>query len=228
MSEGLAAERPLPSSPPPLAPPQAPPYYPPPPQQQQQPPPPPQPAYNNGQLYGGFRAPYPNQGPAAAPAAAPAPPAAGPSQELTQTATIRNAVNLKKATLEATPLPGEPRKLALSFTFDASQPCAVTTFVMATEEPSRGCRLTPAAQPPPPAVAYPKGLGLRFPPPHGAGAPPPQHVLDLSLYGEAQLTAPDRDTYPLAIRLETVTGERAGWLAGWLAGRGGGMLCEGG
>ena len=148
---------------------------------------PPQPGQyvSNGQMYGSWRPAYPQQpapqypgapppgappppfphaGPArpAAPAGGPAPaPAAGPAQELTQTATIRNAVNLKKNTLEVAPLPGQPNKLAISFTFDASQPCAVTTFVAATEEPARGCRLAPAKQEPAPPVLYEKGVSGR-------------------------------------------------------------------
>ena len=141
-------------------------------------------------MYGGWRPPYPQQpappqypgGPPAPPGGAPPPPfphaggprpaaggaapppPAGPAQELTQTATIRNAVNLKKNTLEVAPLPGQPNKLAISFTFDASQPCAVTTFVAATEEPARGCRLAPAKQEPPAPVLYEKGVS------QGAGA----------------------------------------------------------
>ncbi|PRW34052.1 putative E3 ubiquitin- ligase LOG2 isoform B [Chlorella sorokiniana] len=196
--------------------------------------PPPGPYVSNGQLYGGWRPPYPQQpapqypppgappppfphaGPArpAAPTSGPAAPApaAGPAQELTQTATIRNAVNLKKNTLEVTPLPGQPNKLAISFTFDASQPCAVTTFVVATEEPARGCRLAPAKQEPAPPVLYEKGLGLKFPL-AGAGADgAAQHVIDMSLYEEAQLLTSSRDTFPLVVRLETVTdkGKREG------------------
>lgn len=153
-------------------------------------PPQPQPYLSNGQLYGGWRPPpsyhpgpppyggaappppFPGgrpQGPGQPPAGAPGqqgPAPAGPSQELTQTATIRNAVNLKKATLEVTPVPGAPTRLAISFTFDASQPCAVTTFVAATEEPAHGCRLASAKQEPAPALYYEKGVrclcGLSF------------------------------------------------------------------
>ena len=137
-----------------------------------------QPYVNNGQMYGGWRPPYqqpqyapqqqpqqqqqpqrppPQQQPSrqqAAPAAA----APTPSQELTQTATIRNAVDLKKATLAVTPLPDNPAKLAITFTFDASQPCAVTTFVAATEEPARGCRLAPAKQEAAAPLYYEKGV----------------------------------------------------------------------
>ena len=88
----------------------------------------------------------------------PAAAAPGPTQELTQTATIRNAVNLKKATLAVTPLPDNPARLAISFTFDASQPCAVTTFVAATEEPAHSCRLAPAKQEAAPPLYYEKGV----------------------------------------------------------------------
>ncbi|EFN57168.1 hypothetical protein CHLNCDRAFT_143545 [Chlorella variabilis] len=188
-------------------------------------PPQPQPYMNNGQMYGGWRPPYPPQqypalmqqhpsgrmpppppGGAAAPGAGPAP---GPSQELTQTATIRNAVNLKKNTLEAVPIPGTPNKLAITFTFDASQPCAVTTFVAATEEPARACRLTPAKQEAAPPLFYEKGLGLKFP---GSAPEGAQHVIDMGLYDEAALFAAGRDTFPLVVRLETVTdkGRREG------------------
>ena len=46
-----------------------------------------------------------------------------PTTEVTQTATIRNAVNLKKASLGVTPLPGNPNHLAVRFFFDASEAC---------------------------------------------------------------------------------------------------------
>lgn len=256
-------------------------------------PPPQQPYLSNGQLYGGWRPPpyppgappppgphhppgpppFPHAGPLPRPpppGAAQPPMAPGPSQELTQTATIRNAVNLKKSSLAVTPVPGQPNRLAISFTFDASQPCAVTTFVAAAEDAARGCRLTPAKQDPAAPLYYEKGvracrlarrpqrpvllhscrrrcrrvallpgcrtsaaglppctcrpptclppcahtpacsqLGLQFP----GGAPEgAQHVVDLSLYPESQLTAAARDSYPLVVRLETVTdkGRREG------------------
>lgn len=52
-------------------------------------------------------------------------------------------------------------------------------------------------------------LGLNFPGTTPEGA---QHVIDLSLYGEQELLAAGRDTYPLVVRLETVTdkGKREG------------------
>jgi hypothetical protein len=119
-------------------------------------------------------APQAQQPPQGGAAAAPPP---GASQELTQTATIRNAVNLKKNTLMVTPLPGAPNKLAVSFTFDASQPCVATTFVAATEEPAHGCRLTPAKQEPAAPIHYEKGVRsprrVRPAPARCVGAAPP-------------------------------------------------------
>ena len=48
---------------------------------------------------------------------------AQPAQELSQTSTIRNAVNLQKATLRLAPSADDPNKLAVVFSFDASAPC---------------------------------------------------------------------------------------------------------
>jgi len=85
-----------------------------------------------------------------------------PTQQVTQTATIRNAVNLRKDTLKITPMVGDPSntKLIISFSFDASAPCAVGTYVAATEIPSRGCALVPKHQTPAALVAYGKGVGF--------------------------------------------------------------------
>ena len=60
------------------------------------------------------------------PAAAPPPalrPVAVPQEQLLQTATIRNSVNLKKNSLALVPVDGNPRRLAVTFTFDSSVPC---------------------------------------------------------------------------------------------------------
>ncbi len=46
-----------------------------------------------------------------------------PPAELTQTATIRNAVNLKKHTLKLVPISGNENKLSVQFMFDAAEPC---------------------------------------------------------------------------------------------------------
>ena len=44
------------------------------------------------------------------------------AQEVKQTATIRNAVNLKKFTLALVPVEGQPSKLSVRFQVDASEP----------------------------------------------------------------------------------------------------------
>ncbi len=43
-------------------------------------------------------------------------------QEVKQTTTIRNAVNLKKFTLSLVPKEGQPNKLSVRFQVDASEP----------------------------------------------------------------------------------------------------------
>mmetsp|Transcript_5769 Transcript_5769/g.16515 ORF Transcript_5769/g.16515 Transcript_5769/m.16515 type:complete len:260 (-) Transcript_5769:130-909(-) len=176
-------------------------------------PPVPQPqGYASGQLqppnqfYPGYRPPPPQQYAQQPPRyMQQAPKPQPPPQQLTKTATIRNSVNLKKATLRLQPLPGNPQQLLISFTFDNSAPCRVSTFVAATEEPTQGCRISSANQPWAPPARFEKGLGLQFPPPGTT-----QHVIDLSRHAEASLlTAPAPTAagavYPLIIRLETVT-----------------------
>ena len=114
----------------------------------------------------------------------PPPPPAPATAAVTQTATIRNAVNLKKGTLRLVVLPGggdgatttttpaSPPRLGVAFSFDATAPAAVSVFFGAAEDPARRCALACAA-PPAKAVLYPKGLGHIFPPPGGRqGASP--------------------------------------------------------
>jgi hypothetical protein len=153
-----------------------------------------------------------------------------PTQQLTQTATIRNSVNLKKASLEVKPL--DATKLGIYFTFDASAPCMVSTFVLAAEDAVRGNKLTTAHQPPGPAILYPKGLGHKFSPSssnsssnnnnnnittvtkeNGARSSTKtaetdqQHIIDLSLHqGDiGALSSANGNTFPLVIRLEVIT-----------------------
>ncbi|BDA47512.1 probable E3 ubiquitin-protein ligase LUL1 [Coccomyxa sp. Obi] len=177
----------------------------------------PDPAYINNGNYGAWRPPYPPAGPFAPPPPQFRPPMPpmhppphpavhqvapmAPAQELT--ATIRNAVNLKKPTLSLQPIDGDPRRLAVHFEFDASEPCAVTTYVVATEDPSKegGCKLTQSKQAVSQPVIYEKGLGQKYP---KEGSP--HMVLDVGLYDERQLMEiHDKDTYPLVIRLECIT-----------------------
>jgi E3 ubiquitin-protein ligase MGRN1 len=158
-----------------------------------------------GQFYGpGFRPPFP--GPVRPPPGPPQrpPPPPPPTQELTQTATIRNAVNLKRSSLAATPVPGSEHLLTIRFTFDASSPCCATTFIAATEDAVQGCKLSTAKQAPGPAVNFPKGLGHKFP---GVDASEVSagHSIDTSLYHEDTLLSNTKDSYPLIIRLETIT-----------------------
>ena len=51
-----------------------------------------------------------------------------PPEQLTQTATIRNAVNLKKNSLRLEPVNGDSSRLAVHFDFDASEPCWCAGF----------------------------------------------------------------------------------------------------
>lgn len=210
-----------PMPPPATSPPQQQPYYPP----------------NNGQYYGGWSAPrptappgphpvppypmpynphhYPHAPPPAFPQGPPAPPPPQhtpaplpPTQQLTQTATIRNSVNLKKSSLAVKSIPGDPNRLAISFTFDASQPCVVSTFVAAIEDGTLGNRLTATQQAPSPMIRYPKGLGHKFP--DGLGTPAgvaAQHVVDLGQHAAnlGALTRATENTFPLVIRLEVIT-----------------------
>ena len=50
------------------------------------------------------------------------PPPGAHQQEVKQTATIRNAVNLKKFTLKLVPVESQPNKLSVCFQVDASEP----------------------------------------------------------------------------------------------------------
>ena len=196
---------------------------------------------NNGQYYGGWvppppgvlpspsmhpqqhpyhAQPYPHGGgrPSPGPQPIPLPPPPPPTQQLTQTATIRNSVNLKKSSLKVTPLTEDPSKLLISFSFDASAPCVASTFVLATEDGALGNKLTTAHQPPAPKVKYPKGLHHKFPPlntTNDSSEQQPiqqqpiqqQHLVDVSLHKDdlGALSSANEDTYPLVIRLEVIT-----------------------
>lgn len=102
-------------------------------------------------------------------------------------------------------------KLTISFSFDASAPCAVSTFLFATEDVSKGCALTSKFSPQPaPVVLFDKGLGLKFP----AGAPEGesasaamQHVVDMSSlqrWTSSSEVEEETEVFPLVIRLEVI------------------------
>ena len=78
-------------------------------------------------------------------------------QDFTQTATIRNSVNVKKDTIKLEPLEGDPTKLRISFSFDCTQPCCVTTYVCAQEDVET-FKLTPRYQTPASCCIYEKGV----------------------------------------------------------------------
>lgn len=162
------------------------------------------PPANNGQLYGGFQqqpnnfvmpAPYGAQQQQQQQQPAPAPQPTG--EQTTRTTTIRNHVNLKKNTLAVTPV--GPGKLKVTFTFDANVECSCSVFLVASENPKEGCRLTPHGDRPPPArTQHPRGLGQKFDSDAG--------VLDLTSVPEERLTSATPNAFPVIVRLECVTG----------------------
>jgi hypothetical protein len=89
-----------------------------------------------------------------------------PTHEYHQTQTIKNQVNLKKKTLRLEPLQdsssnsSSSTEFALRFAFDASAPCRVTTFLLATEDPRQGCKIVAAAPGVRQAAYYPKGVSF--------------------------------------------------------------------
>eukprot|EP00873_Tetraselmis_striata_P026561 jgi/Tetstr1/446825/TSEL_034305.t1 len=141
----------------------------------------------------------------------PNPPAGAQDGQLQQTSTIRNAVNLKKDSLKLVPRPGNPDILDVYFKFDSTALCSVTTFVMAAEDMSQGCKLTPSTQDPGPRVIYQKGLGLAFPQPDSIpDSNGTSHCVATSLYSKAQLSAPSEgERWPLVIRLETALEDKS-------------------
>jgi hypothetical protein len=57
------------------------------------------------------------------PQALPSPYPAAPPNQLHQTATVRNLVNLKKHTWKLAPCAGDPTKLQITFVLDVVQKC---------------------------------------------------------------------------------------------------------
>jgi len=139
-------------------------------------------------------------GPGAPPRPAPPSPPPGPGAPRRRAPPPRGPARRPKS-IELKPRPGAPDVLDISFTFDATKPCLVSTFVMATES-VRTMELTPAGGAPD-RLPFPAGLGQRFEDPTG------RHSLDLSRHPEPSLTSAAGSTYPLAIRLE-VAGLGAG------------------
>ncbi|KAF6252455.1 zinc finger, C3HC4 type-domain-containing protein [Scenedesmus sp. NREL 46B-D3] len=137
------------------------------------------------------------------------------THEYHQTQTIKNQVNLKKKTLRLEPLQdssssssSSSTEFALRFAFDASAPCRVTTFLLATEDPKQGCRIVAAAPGVRPAAYYPKGMDHQFPLP-GDVALLQQHRISLQEQDAELLCLAAGDGYPLVIRLEALTEQAA-------------------
>ena len=111
--------------------------------------------------------------------------AAGADKQLSQTATIRNAVNVQKSSIAAMSSADDPGKLVITFKFDASAPCMcaaqllssygqvlqpdqasdfflsrVSVFVAAREEVTEACKLIPSKQPVAAGTHFEKGVRL--------------------------------------------------------------------
>ena len=141
-------------------------------------------------------------------------------QSLTQTATIRNAVNLQKSTLKIVPSQIDPNILTIEFHFDASEPCCVMTFSGVQEHGSKGGALVPAPgmfkdgeshRSFAPLVEYSAGMGQRFPKNDMSLVSATSHSIDLNTMNEDRFLdigrsgKEDRGVYSLVIRLATIS-----------------------
>eukprot|EP00775_Hariotina_reticulata_P014623 gene14623-14759_t len=166
--------------------------------------------YTNGQLFGGYHYSPPGPSPLGLgpPQFSPLPghygqPARGPpTHEYQQTQTIKNQVNLKKKTLRLQPINNSSTEFLLQFAFDASAPCRVTTFLLATEDPRQSCKIIATTPQPRPSAYYANGMDLQFPSDEVLGL---QHVISLTQHSPDLLTLARGDSYPLIIRLEALT-----------------------
>lgn len=123
-----------------------------------------------------------------------------PVPEQTQrTSTIRNDVNLKKSSLRVTRDPSNPDVLLVSFSFDASAPCAVSVFFDVEELVRDSCRLAvgPSVLPPSARTTFDKGLSQKF------IVAAPDGLLRSSV-PSAVLFKPEAGRFPLVVRLETI------------------------
>jgi E3 ubiquitin-protein ligase MGRN1 len=141
------------------------------------------------------------------------------AQSLTQTATIRNAVNLKKSSLKVIPSDVDCNFLRIEFEFDASEPCCAMTFVGVKEDASKGSNLVHVdglfkdseLRVFPSAIEYDAGMQQRFPKDTMNLVNATQHGIDLGQIQEDCLLklgdagANDAVGFGLVIRLVTVT-----------------------
>lgn len=141
-------------------------------------------------------------------------------QSLTQTATIRNAVNLQKSSLKVVPSQVDPRVLMIEFNFDASEPCCVMTFAGVQENGSKSSEFVQVpgvfkddgpVRPFAPCVEYSAGMRQRFPKTDMPLVVATCHSIDLNLLDEtkfvelAQLSKEEHGSYSLVIRLATIS-----------------------
>ncbi|KAL4164824.1 hypothetical protein KRP22_003565 [Phytophthora ramorum] len=140
--------------------------------------------------------------------------------ELQQTCTVKNHVNLKKASLKLQQSPTHPQQYALEFQFDATKPCRISVFLVATETVdadtgSSSFALVHEDKNPVLVEHFPSGLGQSFSlngieaeeevakeedqEKHG----PPLPLLDLSTYNPDEMVYKTGTMqYPLIIVLE--------------------------
>ena len=140
-----------------------------------------------------------------------------PAKSLTQTATIRNAVNLQKSSLRVVPSDGDPQFLQVAFEFDASEPCCAMTFVAVRERLDGSMKsalahvasvYTTGTSPRPfqKSVKYDTGMKQAFP---GTKEGASRHGIDLRLLREDAFlrlgSGAHESEFPLVVRLATVT-----------------------
>jgi hypothetical protein len=83
------------------------------------------------------------------------------THEYQSTDKVRNQANLNKKSLKLVPVEGRPGVYQLQFTFDASAPCRVTTFVLGGEDPRQGCAITTSSSRVRQPVPYQPGVSSR-------------------------------------------------------------------
>jgi len=117
------------------------------------------------------------------------------------TKTVKNDVNLKKASLNVIKDPQNPGHLLVAFDFDTAAPCSVSVFFNVDEIATK---LTPKSSttPPPRRVHFPKQLGQHFELDSGCG-------LNVASIPGEQLRFVDKQHYPLVVRLETIRKDEA-------------------
>jgi len=140
--------------------------------------------------------------------------------ELQQTCTVKNHVNLKKASLKLQRSPTESQQYALEFQFDATKPCRISVFMVAAEtvdadSGASSFTLVHADKNPVLTQHFPLGLGQIFSLKGGEKEEEtaeegdiekheqPLPLLDFAPYGPEELTYKTGMTqFPLIIMLE--------------------------